>query len=49
MTEHTEYFVVDVRHGWTNQARHPFVTFWGPESCGYVLRRLSATIPQEGH
>lgn len=30
------YFVVDVRHGWINQARHPFVTFWGPNSSGYV-------------
>lgn len=31
-----QFFVVDVRHGWTNQARHPFATFWGPDNCGYV-------------
>lgn len=35
MTEE-QYFVVDVRQGWTNPARHPFVTLWGPDSSGYV-------------
>jgi len=36
MTQHTEYFVVDVRREWTNPGHHPFVTFWGPKNCGYV-------------
>ena len=31
-----EFFVVDVRECWLNPMRHPFVTLWGPDNCGYV-------------
>ncbi len=42
MTQHTEYFVCDVRREWTNPSHHPFVTFWRPKNCGYVYSLAAA-------